>query len=391
MSSRLRGPNISKSDISISARKNSSPFNIGALNVRTLLQPEQEPLLAMTQSQYQMDVICLSETRIYDDGIKMIKHPQLKYSLHLYNSPNHHNRGSYGVGFLVSPNYLNAVIEWEPVNERLARLRISGQPRNITLFSVYSPTNQSTESEIETFYDTLENELEKVNNHDIVLVAGDLNAQVGNSECSAATGAYTVGRLCRNGEYLLNFAEANNFRLLNTFYSHKKSHKYTWISPDKSTRNQIDYIMVRGGFLSSFADCRSYWGVHIETDHALVKTSFQFKVKAKSNKKQTFQPDVNKLVSEETKNIFQQALQEKMNFMDDDTSVDSTWEKLRKSVLEASEETIGLKRPAFNRWISQATLDLSEKRRQARIHGRTAAAKELSKEIRRSVRKDKDA
>ena len=77
--------------------------------------------------------------------------------------------------------------------------------------------------------------------------------------------------------------------------------------------------------------------------------------------------------------------------MADDTSVDSTWEKLRKSVLEASEETLGLKRPVFNRWISQATLDLSEKRRQARIHGRTAAAKILSKDIRRSVRKDKDA
>ena len=42
---------------------------------------------------------------------------------------------------------------------------------------------------------------------------------------------------------------------------------FTWISPNKKTKNQIDYILVSKNWFSSFTDYRTRPGADSDTDH----------------------------------------------------------------------------------------------------------------------------
>ena len=42
---------------------------------------------------------------------------------------------------------------------------------------------------------------------------------------------------------LVGFAERNNLKIMNTFFDHKVSKKWTWKSPNSETKNEIDFIL----------------------------------------------------------------------------------------------------------------------------------------------------
>jgi hypothetical protein len=43
----------------------------------------------------------------------------------------------------------------------------------------------------------------------------------------------------RNGEWVCEYAIANNMKIIRTYYQHKRMHKGTWISQDGNMLNQI--------------------------------------------------------------------------------------------------------------------------------------------------------
>lgn len=49
------------------------------------------------------------------------------------------NRGLHGVGFFVNSKARKAVLEFEPVNMRLSKIRIKGRFNKITIISAYAP------------------------------------------------------------------------------------------------------------------------------------------------------------------------------------------------------------------------------------------------------------
>ena len=48
-----------------------------------------------------------------------------------------------------------------------------------------------------------------------------------------------------NGVRLIDFAAVRNLVVYSTMFQHLDIHKVTWLSPDRSTRNQIDQIVGR--------------------------------------------------------------------------------------------------------------------------------------------------
>ena len=76
-----------------------------------------------------------------------------------------------------------------------------GNP-NITIKSCYSPTNVSEELEVEQFYMELTSLTRQIPKHNMLVIGGDFNAQLGklyNSKFSYHTNAN------RNGNMLHNF------------------------------------------------------------------------------------------------------------------------------------------------------------------------------------------
>jgi len=73
-----------------------------------------------------------------------------------------------------------------------------------------------------------------------------------------------------NGVRIVNFATSKNLVVKSTMFPHRNFHKYTWISPDGKTHNQIDHVVLDRRWQSSVLDVLSFRGAECDTDHYLV-------------------------------------------------------------------------------------------------------------------------
>ena len=71
----------------------------------------------------------------------------------------------------------NAHASVEMISPRIMIATINGNPQT-TIISCYSPTNVSTEDEVEKFYEELTSVTRQVPKHNILIIGGDFNAQL---------------------------------------------------------------------------------------------------------------------------------------------------------------------------------------------------------------------
>ena len=67
-------------------------------------------------------------------------------------------------------------------NDRMISVRFQGKPFNITVIQVYAPTSNVEETEVERFYEDLQDFLELTPKKDVLCILGDWNAKVGSQE-----------------------------------------------------------------------------------------------------------------------------------------------------------------------------------------------------------------
>ena len=65
----------------------------------------------------------------------------------------------------------------------------NGNPR-ATIISWYNPTNVSEETELAAFYDELSSLVRSIPKHNVLVIGGDMNAQIGKTETTNT--AYTT-------------------------------------------------------------------------------------------------------------------------------------------------------------------------------------------------------
>ena len=68
------------------------------------------------------------------------------------------DRHEYGVGFLVYKDVVDAVLGCRPVSSRLISIRVRAAPFNITIIQVYVPTSGHDDSEVDHFYQQLQDD-----------------------------------------------------------------------------------------------------------------------------------------------------------------------------------------------------------------------------------------
>ncbi|VDO94152.1 unnamed protein product [Schistosoma margrebowiei] len=74
----------------------------------------------------------------------------------------------------------------------------------------------------------------------------------------------------KNGERFANLCAFNKLVIGGTIFPHKRIHKTTWISPDHTTQNQIDYICINKTSMRTIEDVRTKRGADIASDHHLL-------------------------------------------------------------------------------------------------------------------------
>ena len=84
-----------------------------------------------------------------------------------------------GVAIMVNKRVRNAVLGCNLKNERMISVRLQGKPFNITVIQVYAPTSNAEETEVEQFYEDLQDLLELTPKKDVLFITGDWNTKVG--------------------------------------------------------------------------------------------------------------------------------------------------------------------------------------------------------------------
>ena len=57
----------------------------------------------------------------------------------------HENTHTHGVAILISKEKAKTLLEWEPVSERLIRVRLNSKYCKLTILQCYAPTNKAEE------------------------------------------------------------------------------------------------------------------------------------------------------------------------------------------------------------------------------------------------------
>ena len=70
----------------------------------------------------------------------------------------------------------------------MVSVHVQGKPFNITVIQVYAPTTEAKETEVERFYEDLQDLLELIPKKHVLFIIGDWNAKVGSQETPGVTG-----------------------------------------------------------------------------------------------------------------------------------------------------------------------------------------------------------
>ena len=93
-----------------------------------------------------------------------------------------------------------------------------GKPFNITVIQVYAPTSNAEETEVDWFYEDLQDLLELTPNKDVFFIIGDWNAKVGSQETPGVTGKFDLGMQNEAGQRLIEFCQENALVIANTLF-----------------------------------------------------------------------------------------------------------------------------------------------------------------------------
>lgn len=352
----------------------------GTWNVRGLNQPGKLNQIENEMDKCNISILGLSETHWRDSGhFTSAAQNTVMCSGNGLNSRN-------GVAVIVSKSWSKSVIEYKPISDRIIVVKFNSAPCKINFVQVYAPTSTADEEEIDEFYDQLAEVTNQLPKKEITLIQGDFNAKVG-VDCteSEVAGIFGLGTRNESGEKLIQFCQGSEMVIANTLFKQHPRRLYTWTSPNGEYRNQIDYSLIQSRWRSSIGNVKTRPGADCGTDHQLLVSKFRIHLKSVKQKNQ-----INTRIRGKAEwNKFENILQNKLG-----KQSSSTWNDLQQMFKESKDEVIKSRttQSKKNCWFSTETVELIEKRKEQKLRGLqcTPAYNDLSAQIRREIRRDKN-
>ena len=145
---------------------------------------------------------------------------------------------------MVKKSLVEKVTGFRGISDRIAELTVQiNKTTRIQLIQVYMPTCSNSDEEVELIYENV-NKLLQEKSIPIIIVMADFNAKIGIGESNEqCTGNHGSALRNTRGQMLINFAQCNSLKIINTLYKKQTNRRWTWVSPNDETKNEIDYIL----------------------------------------------------------------------------------------------------------------------------------------------------
>src|SRR3989441_4222356 len=299
-----------------------------------------------------------------------------------------------GVGVIVREEVAKSVMMCEPISERIMIMRLKVAPINILLVQIYAPNEDEDEEEKDRFYERLDKVVKDYRKgRECVIVMGDFNGKVGEIREEDTIGPFGVGVRNDNGERVVNFCKRHKLFATNTWFQQRKSAQHTWISPDKVTKNQIDFVLVDKRFRNGIQNSKSMPGADCDSDHNPVVVKMKIRLQRVKKARKTVKWNVNNLKKSEVRNAYRMRLDQQLQEekIDECMEVDEIWKRLKDGISTVAEEICGKEmQPKKQNWMNSEILHKMEERRKCKNMRDEEQHKKLKQEIRKLCRQVKD-
>src|SRR2546425_1286432 len=199
-----------------------------------------------------------------------------------------------GVGVILREEVVKSVMMCEPISDRIMVMRLKMAPINVLLVQIYAPCEDEKEEEKERFYERLDQVIgEYKKGRKCLIVMGDFNGKVGDDREEDIVGPFGLGVRNDNGERVMNFSKRHNLFVTNTWFQQKRSAQHTWISPDKETKNQIDYVLIDNRFRNGVQNSKSMPGADCESNHNPVIVTMKIRLQRVRKSKRAVKWNIN--------------------------------------------------------------------------------------------------
>ena len=91
------------------------------------------------------------------------------------------NAANGEIGMLLREDIYNTLSSIEKISPRIMTVTFQGNPQT-TIITCYSPKNVSDETETERFYSDLSSLTRQIQKHNVLIIIGDFNAQLGQND-----------------------------------------------------------------------------------------------------------------------------------------------------------------------------------------------------------------
>ena len=345
--------------------KGKKDVRIATFNIQTLRKEGKIPEVIASAEATQQDVICLQEHRYIHEDLTTKEHSFGNWRLVICSAwKNQVNAATEGTAMLFNQQAYNALASVEMISPRIMIATINGNPQT-TIISCYSPTNVSKEDEAEKFYEELTSVTRQVPKHNILIIGGDFNAQLGQSD--GFKYAYHT-ETNRHGSILKDYLNENNLLCLNTKFQKRPGQLWTHKSPTGG-KAQLDYIIINQKWKNSVKNCGAYNSfVSVASDHRIVTAKIRLSLRANKKKRNNNIPyDWSTLKDDsDLRNTFIIRVNNRFTALQDKSqtrNADTTYSNFETAIKETAFDTIPLK-PKIKKHTPWENREIYEKREQ---------------------------
>ena len=316
------------------------PLRLGTINLSTLRDKEEEVIMMMEERK--IDILGLCETRLPGEGTKLLHN---NYQLFYKGG----EAARHGVGFVVSEELAGKISHLNYRCDRIISFSIKFGLFKASIIQVYAPQQGRPQEEKEEFFRQLQEVKDSVPYTENILIIGDMNGHIGQDRTGIESilGAFSIGNRNREGENIIDFCIQNRMSIMNSFYNHRDSHKWTWYRWNSAMGTYTEKSMIDLAITNNknmIRDVRSIPSVSFDSDHRLLLIKLKM-TKPKPIQRQTRERFILENMREQECLVrYQNEISRAKQMQQENNNPSEKWGNFETAVVQAATNTVRKKK-----------------------------------------------